>query len=59
LFKRLTDMNNDVFINQLAYLTGCPRKQVIDTLRRMSAMPEVQKFIKEQKHGKGRGERAS
>jgi hypothetical protein len=52
-------MNNDVFINQLAYLTGCPRKQVIDTLRRMSAMPEVQKFLKEQKHGKDRGEKAS
>lgn len=52
-------MNNDVIINQLAYLTGCPRKQVIDTLKKMSAMPEVQKFLKEQKHGKGRGGRTS
>lgn len=52
-------MSNDVIINQLAHITGSSRKQVIDTLRRMSAMPEVQKFIKEQKHGKGRGERTS
>ena len=52
-------MSNDVFINQLAYITGSSRKQVIDTLRKMRAMPEVQKFLKEQKHGKGRGGRGS
>jgi len=46
-------MNQDMIINQLAHITGKSRKEVIDTLRKMSQMPEVKKFLNdEQKRGK-------
>lgn len=28
-------MNQDAIINRLAHVTGCPRKQVIETLKNM------------------------
>lgn len=46
-------MNQDAAINRIAHITGYSRKQVIDTLKRMSQMPEVKGFIKnEQKRRK-------
>ncbi len=39
-------MNQDMMINQLAHITGKSRKEVIATLKRMSQMPEVKKFLK-------------
>ena len=46
-------MNQDTMINQLAHITGKSRKEVIGTLKRMSQMPDVKKFLKdEQKRGK-------
>lgn len=42
-----------MIINQLAHATGRSRKEVIDVLRKMSQIPEVKKFLKnEQKRGK-------
>lgn len=41
-------MNQDVIINQLAHVTGKSRKEVITTLKRMSQMPEVKKFLKDE-----------
>jgi hypothetical protein len=38
--------NKDSFINYLAKVSGGSRKQVLDVLKRMSQMPEVQKEIK-------------
>lgn len=38
-------MNHDAIINRLAHITGCSRKQVIDTLKKMSSMPEVRKEL--------------
>ena len=38
-------MNNDALINHLANITGCSRKQVIDTLKQMSTIPEVRKHL--------------
>ena len=43
-------MSLDVMINRLAYATGKSRKEVIQALRQMSAVPEIQKELK--KHGK-------
>lgn len=42
-------MNQDQIINRLAQISGKSRKDVIETLRRMSAMPEVQKELKRSK----------
>ena len=38
-------MNNDTFINHLAHMAGCSRKQVLDTLKKMSNMPEVKREL--------------
>ena len=38
-------MNQDAVINQLAYITGCPRKQVIETLNKMKNIPEVRREL--------------
>lgn len=45
-------MNNDKIINNLAKIAGVSRKQVIDTLKRMSAMPEVQNQLKKTNYGR-------
>lgn len=42
-------MNNDAFINHLAHITGCSRKQVLDVLKKMSSMPEVKKELDKMK----------
>ena len=39
-------MNQDVAINRLAHITGKSRKEVIETLRMMSGMPEIKKYLK-------------
>lgn len=39
-------MNQDQAINRLAQISGKSRKEVIEVLRRMSVMPEVQKELK-------------
>lgn len=41
-------MNQDIVINHLAHITGKSRKEVIATLKRMSQMPEVKKFLKDE-----------
>ena len=41
-------MNQDMIINHLAHITGKPKKEVIATLKRMSQMPEVKKFLKDE-----------
>ena len=38
-------MNNSAVVNHLAKITGCSRKQVLDTLKQMSTMPEVRKEL--------------
>ena len=38
-------MNKDAVINKLAYITGASRKQVIEALNKMKAMPEVKKEL--------------
>ena len=45
-------MNQDMIINQLAHAVGKSRKEVIDALRKMSQMPEVKKFLNDQKRRK-------
>jgi hypothetical protein len=45
-------MNNSQVIDFLAKVSGSNRKQVIDVLKRMSAMPEVQKEVERSRHGK-------
>jgi hypothetical protein len=52
-------MNQDAVINQLAKITGKSRKQVIDTLKRMSQMPEVKEFIKKNKDDQKRRKKTS
>lgn len=42
-------MNNDAFINHLAHITGCSRKQVLETLKKMSNIPEVKKELNKMK----------
>lgn len=42
-------MNQDQVINKLAQVSGRSRKEVIEVLKRMSAMPEVQKELKKSK----------
>ena len=39
-------MNQDMIINQLAHATGKSRKEVIEALRAIGSMPEVQKIIR-------------
>lgn len=39
-------MNQDQIINKLAQMSGKSRKEVIEVLKRMSAIPEVQKELK-------------
>ena len=43
-------MNRDAIINNLAHAVGASRKQVIEALKQMSSMPEIQKYIKEHKN---------
>ena len=43
-------MNSDKIINYLAQITGVSRKQVINTLRQMSAMPEVKEIIQKKQN---------
>ena len=38
-------MNQDAVINRLAKITGCSRKQVIDTLKQMSSIPDVRREL--------------
>lgn len=45
-------MNPDMMINQIAHATGQSRKEVISALRQMSQMPEVKKFLNDQKRRK-------
>ncbi len=45
-------MNQDMIINQLAHATGQSRKDVISALRQMSQMPNVKKFLNDQKRRK-------
>ena len=45
-------MNKDAIINRLAHITGTPRKQVIETLKKMSSLPEVRKELERTKHEK-------
>lgn len=47
-------MNQDALINTLARISGGSRKQVLDALKTMSQMPEVQKLIKENRHDQKR-----
>ena len=44
-------MNQRKIINRLVRITGKSRKQVEEALRRMSAMPEIQKAIHEKREG--------
>lgn len=39
-------MNNDMLINQIAYATGKSRKEVIQTLKEMSANPDIKKQLR-------------
>jgi signal recognition particle GTPase len=39
-------MNQDQAINRLAQISGRSRKEVMEVLKRMSAMPEVQKELR-------------
>ena len=45
-------MNNDMIINQIAHATGKSCKEVIQTLKEMSANPNIKKQLKLNKHGK-------
>ena len=42
-------MNNDAIINRLAHITGTSRKQVLDTLKKLSSIPEVKKELERRK----------
>ena len=42
-------MNNDALINHLAKITGASRKQVLDTLKKMSSIPEVRRELDRRK----------
>lgn len=46
-------MNQDAFINKLAHITGGTRKQVLNTLKAMSQMPEVKSQLKKNHDKKG------
>lgn len=45
-------MTNDAYINYLAHITGCSRKRIIETLKYMSNLPDVQEEIKKIKNKK-------
>ena len=45
-------MNQDTFINKLAQISGGSRKQVIETLQKISKMPEIQREIKKRSFNK-------
>ena len=32
-------MSNDAVINRIAHVTGCSRKEVLDTLKRLGVLP--------------------
>lgn len=38
-------MNTDAFVNRLAFISGKSRKEVLETLKGMSADPTVQKSM--------------
>lgn len=42
-------MNQDAFINTIAHGFGIPRTRVIEVLKQMSRMPEVQMELKKKK----------
>ena len=39
-------MNNDMLINRIANATGKSRKEVIQTLKQMSANPDIKKQLR-------------
>ena len=39
-------MNNDMIINRIANATGKSRKEVIQTLKQMSANPDIKKQLR-------------
>ena len=47
-------MNNDAIINMLSSISGYSRKQVIETLKKMSGIPEVRKELERARHEKRR-----
>jgi hypothetical protein len=52
-------MNNDMFINHLAHITGSSRKQILDLLKQMSAMPQVKSQLYGKTYDKKRRKKAS
>lgn len=38
-------MNNDMIINQIAHATGKSRKEIIKTLKQMSADPTIKRML--------------
>ena len=42
-------MNNDMIINQIAHATGKSRKEVIQTLKEMSADPTIKRMLANKK----------
>lgn len=48
-------MKLDMMINQMAHATGMSRKQVIEDLRQIGTVPDVQKYIKHLKHDQKAG----
>ena len=36
-------MNKDAVINRIAHQTGCPRKEVLDTLKAFGMLPKANK----------------
>ena len=47
-------MNQDAVINRLAHITGASRKQVLNTLKKMSSIPEVRKELDKKHYDKKR-----
>ena len=50
-------MNQDMMINRLAYVSGKSRREVIEALRTIKYMPEVQKTIRRKKNDQKAGKR--
>jgi hypothetical protein len=48
-------MNQDMMINKLAHISGKSRKEVIQVLRAMSSIPDVQKAIRRKKNDQKAG----
>jgi len=42
-------MNQDAIVNRLAFVTGCSRKQVLETLRKLKSIPAVRKELEKSK----------